>query len=277
MKEIGKALWMWEGGGEREKVELLDINKIDTNPYQPRKEFNEDKINELAQSIKTYGLLQPVIVRPREDMYELVVGERRLMACRLLGWESIRAVVQKLNDNAVATIALIENLQREDLSFIEEAQGYEKLINEFKLTQEVLAQRLGKSQSTIANKMRLLRLPDEVIKWIKDSEVTERHARTLLKLEDENDQLYVIKEVANKGLNVKQTEEMVEKLLNKDGNENGRKKRSSPKAVVRDMRIFLNTIREALQTIESAGLKPEVSEKEESEYIEVVIRLPKTD
>jgi len=275
MKEMGKAFWLFENSGDKEKIETVDIEKIETNPFQPRKEFDEEKIDDLAQSIKTYGLLQPVIVRPSGKGYELVVGERRLMACKRLGWKTLQVMVQKLSDNAVATVALIENLQRENLTFMEEAEGYEKLINEFNLTQEVLAQRLGKSQSTIANKMRLLRFPDNVKKALKENDITERHARTLLKLEEEKLQLQVINEIVNKELNVKQTENLVENMLKKEEDSDNKKESKKPTAVVRDKRIFLNTIREALQVIEKAGLTPEVEENEKSDFYEVVIRLPK--
>jgi len=273
MKETGKSLSWRELEADKNGEDIISMDKIETNPFQPRSYFDEEKIREMAQSIKTYGLLQPIIVRPKGENYELVVGERRLIACRSLGWSSIRAVKKNLSDNAVATVALIENLQRENLSFVEEAEGYARLINEFNLTQEVLAQRLGKSQSTIANKLRLLRLPEEVKKYLDNGNLTERHARALLKLEDENQQLKIIKEIVEKGLNVKQTEKKVEDVLQKPEREN--KNTRPARGVVRDMRIFLNTIRQALEIIENAGLSPEVKEIEENNYYEVIIRLPK--
>ena len=165
------------------------------------------------QSIKTYGLLQPVIVRSIASGYELVAGERRLRACQQLGWTQIPAVVKDVSESAMATMALIENLQRENLSFLEEAAGYERLLKEFKLTQEVLAQRLGKSQSTIANKLRLLKLPDSVKEKLLAHDLTERHARALLKLPDEEAQIKILQEVCNLGYTVKQTEIIVAAYL----------------------------------------------------------------
>ena len=141
----------------KDKAAVIKIQDIEPNPYQPRRTFSEDTITELMQSIKTYGLLQPIIVRRAGRSFQLVAGERRVVACKKLGWDTITAIIKDLTDSAMAAIALIENLQRENLNFIEEAAGYARLINEFNLTQEVLAQRLGKSQSTIANKLRLLK------------------------------------------------------------------------------------------------------------------------
>jgi len=270
MKE--KSLYWWEFEQDN-GTQMLPVDKIHSNPFQPRNSFDEEKINELAQSIKTYGLLQPIIVRPKGDQYELVVGERRLIACRRLGWTSIRGMIKNISDNAVATVALIENLQRHNLSFIEEAEGYSRLINEFNLTQEVLAQRLGKSQSTIANKLRLLKLPKEVLQYLEHESFTERHARALLKLNEEKLQLKIAKEIAEKGLNVKQTEQKVENALQEQGKE--KKESKPPRGLIKDMRIFLNTIRQAVDIIENAGLSPEVEETEEDDFYKVIIRLPK--
>ncbi len=255
----------------KEKVITIKIEDIEPNPFQPRRNFTPDKLQELKQSIKTYGLLQPIMVRRSGRGYQLVVGERRLMACKSLGWETITATVKELSDSAMATIALIENLQREDLNFIEEAEGYALLMKRFNLTQEVLAQRLGKSQSTIANKLRLLKLPDAVKKSLLQNNLTERHARALLKLDSEEMQQKIIKEILEKGLTVSQTEARIEKI--RGARSGSPEPKKLPRAVVRDFRIFLNTIREAIKIIEDSGLKPEVNEKMEEEYVEVTIRL----
>ena len=174
---------------EQGEIQQIAVEKIRPNPYQPRKHIEMEKISELAQSIKTYGLMQPIVVRKAAQGIELVAGQRRLMATQELGWTEIPAIVRELSNSAVATMSLIENLQREHLTFLEEAEGYERLLKEFNLTQEVLAQRLGKSQSTIANKLRLLKLPEQVKDKLFSEEVTERHARALLKLTDEQMQL----------------------------------------------------------------------------------------
>lgn len=256
----------------KSEVHLLDLGKIRPNPYQPRKVFSEQKLMELAQSIKTYGLLQPVVVRKSQNIYQLIAGERRLQACRFLGWSTIPAVVREASDSAMATIALIENLQRENLNYLEEAEGYRKLLEEFHLTQEVIAQRLGKSQSTIANKLRLLKLPEKVREMLLEEELSERHARALLKLQDEALQLRVVREAAKRGLTVRQTEKRVDELQSRTEGLPGKEKK---KAVIRDVRIFLNTIRRAIAILQSAGLEPQVSERDCGEHLEIRISLPK--
>jgi ParB family transcriptional regulator, chromosome partitioning protein len=253
-------------------VLAIDIAKISPNPFQPRREIAEEKIEELARSIKACGLIQPVVVRRSEKGYQLVVGERRYLACKSLGWQKISASVKTLSDNAMATLALIENLQRENLSFFEEALGYVSLMKNFNLTQEILAQRLGKSQSTIANKVRLLKLAGPVREKLIEYGLTERHARALLKLGTEEEQLKMIHEVAERGLTVSQAEKRIEKVKEQDS---GREKLKKSKPIIRDMRIVLNTIREAVAIIESSGLYPDVDETIEAEYIEITIRLTK--
>ena len=230
-------------------------------------------MDELAQSIRTYGLLQPILVRKeKEDVFQLIAGERRLMACKSLGWSHITAVVRTISDSAMATIALIENLQREDLNFIEEAEGYGRLLEEFGLTQEVLAQRLGKSQPTIANKLRLLKLPSRVKELLLSQDLTERHARALLRLPDEEIQMKIVNEIFNLGYTVKQTEKRVEEIINKHG---GAVTKDRKKVIIRDIRIFLNTIRQAVSILEAGGLGPKMTEKDDGDFLEITILLPK--
>lgn len=254
-----------------DNVVAVDIDKIQGNPFQPRREVDEAKIDELAQSIKACGLIQPVVVRRSGNGYQLVVGERRYLACRKLGWSKISASVKTLSDNEMATIALIENLQRENLNYIEEAMGYVSLMKNFNLTQEILAQRLGKSQSTIANKLRLLKLSTVVREKLLEKGLTERHARSLLGLENEKEQLETIMEIAERGLTVSQAEKRVERIKEQKGTKIS--KRSKP--IIKDMRIVLNTIREAVNMIQCSGLYPEVNETVEEDYIEITIRLTK--
>ncbi|NLZ27363.1 MAG: nucleoid occlusion protein [Firmicutes bacterium] len=263
-----------EGNVEKDKIAFIEIDRIESNPYQPRRSFDEEKIDELARSIKTYGLLQPIIVRHKRGGagYQLVVGERRYLACKSLGMRKIAAVVKELTDNAVATVALIENLQREDLNFIEEAEGYARLIDDFGFTQEVLAQRIGKSQSTIANKLRLLKLPDRVKSLLVKEELTERHARALLKLPTREEQEKMVAEILKKDMNVRQTENRIEEMLKKPVVKDDWGYR---KAVVTDLRIFLNTIRQAIYIIRKSGLNPEVVENDLGEHYEIIIKLPK--
>ena len=187
------------GQTEDKRLAQIPIQRIQPNPNQPRHTFDEESIAELAQSIRQVGLIQPLIVRRAGDHYELVAGERRLRACKSLGMEDVTCIVQaSVEEEASAMMALIENLQREDLYFLEEAQCYYTLLTTYDLTQEELAQRLGKSQSSIANKLRVLRLPSSVKAAMKEQGLTERHARALLKLKNEKEQLAVVRKVAEK-------------------------------------------------------------------------------
>jgi ParB family chromosome partitioning protein len=256
----------------KDELHTIPIENIRPNPYQPRKVFDAKKIEELAQSIRTYGLLQPIIVRKDMDKFQLIAGERRFIACKSLGWTSIPALIREMSDSAMATIALIENLQRENLSYLEEAEGYQKLLDEFNLTQEVLAQRLGKSQSTIANKIRLLKLPARVKELLVLQELTERHARALLKLQNEDSQLRVVNEICNLGMTVKQTDRRVDEILRKNSVSTNRERK---KVVIRDIRIFLNTVRQALSILENAGMKPKITETDHGEYFEINIVMRK--
>jgi ParB family chromosome partitioning protein len=196
-------------------VMQIPVDRIAPNPYQPRKEFSKNALEELSASIKQYGVLQPINVRNIGDnLYELISGERRLRASKLAGIKEIPAIVIEVVEQDSAALALIENLQREDLNFMEEAEGYFNLINDHGITQEELAQRVGKKQSTIANKLRLLKLPKAITLVILENGLTERHARALLKLPDEAMQNKALKVILNRQLNVKKTEEMIEKMLN---------------------------------------------------------------
>lgn len=259
---------------EGEEITLVPLADIKANPYQPRKTFDKEKIEELAQSLKTYGLLQPVILRKEGDNYYIVAGERRMLAAKHLQWWEIPAIVREYNDSSMAAIALIENLQRENLNFFEEASGYKRLIEEFGLTQEVLAQRIGKSQSTIANKLRLLKLPDPVKLMLNEGKLTERHARSLLKLENESQQLEVLDEIVEHDLNVRETDDVIKKYMDKS---NEKENKRGKKVVIRDLRIFVNTIRHAVNSIKKAGLSPEVIEEDAGDYWKVIIKLPKRE
>ncbi len=255
-----------------DKVLAIDIDRIKPNPFQPRREIAPDKIDELAKSIEASGLIQPIVVRRAGTAYQLVVGERRYLACKKLGWKKISAAVKTLTDNDMAATALIENLQRENLNIVEEANGYVRLMKNFGLTQDDLAKKLGKSQSTIANKVRLLKLPEAVIQKVQDYNLSERHARALLKLNSEKQQLKMIEEIGDRGLTVNQAEKRIEKVR---AEKDGHKGIKGSKPVIRDMRIVLNTIREAIAVIQSSGLYPEVEEIIDPDYIEVKILLTK--
>ena len=260
-----------------EEIQQIPIERVDSNPFQPRKHFDDEKIDELAQSIKTYGLLQPIILRKINDKYEIIAGERRFKACTKLGFEKVSAIVKEANDGAMAAIALIENIQRENLNFLEEAEGLHRLLTEFSLTQEVLAQRIGKSQSTIANKLRLLKLPDTIKEQLKDSNLTERHARALLKL-PEKEQKDVLERIMNEGMTVRQTEEAIELMLQTASSrdeveEEGRSVQR--RFIIKDFRIFMNSIKQVVNTIKSTGVNATIEENDMDEYLEVTIKLPK--
>jgi len=260
---------------DKNEIKHLELSSISPNPFQPRRVFDPAHLEELAQSIREFGVLQPILVRKIGTGYELVAGERRFRASQLIGLKTIPAIIKNLSDKEIAEMALIENLQREDLNYFEEAEGYAKLIKEFGITQDEIAKRMGKSQSTIANKLRLLNLSPNVRKEISINVITERHARALLKLEDENLQLKALNEIYSKNLNVRQTDELVEQLLINNEKQAKEKRRRKMTKIFKDMRIFLNTIRGAVQTIQDAGLQADITENDYDDYLEVTIRLPK--
>lgn len=250
-------------------VEELPITKIIANRFQPRAVFDEEKIAELSQTIAEHGLIQPIIVREyKEDGYEIIAGERRFRAMNLLKWEKVPAIVNQLSDKEVASIALIENLQREELTAIEEAHAYKRLIALHQITQGELAKQLGKSQSTVANKLRLLKLGEAVQTAALNKQITERHARALIAL-DEAQQAELLKEIIEHELTVKATENRVQKLLDKV---NVPKKRQIKS---RDFRIAVNTIKESLDLVNKTGIPVETIENETEEYIEISIKISK--
>ncbi len=257
-----------------DEVIQIDIDKIQANRYQPRTIFQEEKIKELAQTIHTHGMIQPIVVRKLDDdSFELIAGERRWRAVQHLGWKQVSAIIREMSDTETASVALIENLQREELTVIEEAIAYNKLLELHDLTQEALAQRLGKNQSTIANKLRLLKLPQEVQDALLEKLITERHARALIKLKDEEQQLLVLKEVLEKELNVKQTEERIAKL--NAPKEEKKKTKPKLKGVNKDVRIAMNTIRQSLNMVSDTGVDVESDEQELDDYYQITIKIPK--
>ena len=262
--------------GAKGSKRLVEVNvaSIHPNPYQPRATFDEESIAELAQSIQQVGLLQPLLVRKVDDGYELVAGERRLRAVTSRGMEKVACIVQQdIEDESSAMMALIENLQREDLHYLEEAQCYQKLLETYGLTQEELANRLGKSQSSIANKLRLLKLSDEVKAAMTEKRLSERHARALLKLTDDKQRLDAVERIAEKGLSVKETEQMVEKTLNKayDEKQDGAKPRPKLMRIVRDYRLFMNTINQAVNQLRESGMTVEVEQSDRADGVDIKI------
>ena len=260
-----------------EEVQGIPVHLISAGKYQPRQEFEEGSLAELAESIEIHGLLQPILVRRAAIGYEVIVGERRLRACKSLGWEVIPAIVKDVDDKEVAEMALIENLQRADLHVFEVAEGYERLIQEFELTQEELAQRLGISQANVANKLRLLKLPQSVREIISQEMLSERHGRALLRLQNEEDQLQILEQVIKGSLNVKQTEDLVNAYLPEQGKskEEPAKSKGRRKLILKDLRLFSNSLRELTTTLESSGLDVEVQEREDDEVYEINVIVKK--
>ena len=257
------------------EVKNIPIELIRPNTYQPRKQFNQESLDELTESIKTYGILQPLSVRPNGDTYyELIAGERRLRAAEMAGLKDVPAIVVDATDRDSAALALIENLQREDLNYIEEAEGYENLIKDHNYTQEQLALIIGKKESTIANKLRILRLSDSIKQKLLEYNLTERHARALLKLPDEKSQARMIEKIKEKGYTVKKTEEMIEielsKLEEKDSEEN--KRNQKIKGAIMNARIYINTIKNVM---EKNGINAQYSFADKDQYIEVMVKIPK--
>lgn len=273
-KDMGSTARTSRDSGTR-RIEDIPIDLIRPNPYQPRKNFSVKALEELSQSIDEYGLIHPITVRKMNDEnYELIAGERRLRATKMLGEESISAIIIESLDKDSAILAMIENLQRENLHFIEEAKGYESLIRDHDFTQEVLAKKLGKSQSTIANKLRILRLPDEIKQTIVKEELTERHARALLRLPDEDVQREMLDKIVIKGLNVKETDTLVENVINRE-EEKQKKERRKFVNMNKDFRLFTNTIKDAVEMIRQYGLEPEYTQTENDDSIEIVVRIKK--
>ena len=259
-----------------EQIEQVDINSIRPNKYQPRSIFSEEKIEELARTIHTHGVIQPIVIRPLgEGEYEIIAGERRYRAMKSLNWTEVPAIIRDLDDRETASIALIENLQREELTAIEEAYAYEKLLELHSLTQEALAQRLGKGQSTVANKLRLLRLPDEIKKGIMEKNISERHARALIPLKDADLQIKMYKEVVERQLNVKQLEAQVQELLNPKEQDEKKQVRPKRKSVSRDVRIALNTIKQSLTLVSKSGIEVETEEEDSEDFYTITVKIPK--
>ncbi len=216
---------------EQDVVLEISVEEIIPNSFQPRKEFDPEKLQELASSIQEHGVIQPVIVRPRLNNtgYELVVGERRLRACKMIGLEKIPAVIKTLSDQEMTEIALIENIQRENLNPVEEAKAYKRLIEEFGLTQEEVAKKVGKSRPFVANFLRLLQLPSDILDLLADGKVTVGHVRPLLSLVNESLQRQVVKEILERNLSVRETEETVKKIIkDKTSKRILKKKNTSP-------------------------------------------------
>ena len=258
---------------EEKLVMEIPIENIVPNPYQPRKIFSQSALEELSKSIKTYGILQPITARKVENRYEIIAGERRFRAAKLAGMEVVPVIINNMSDEASAVLALLENLQREDLNFIEEALGYENLIKEHSFTQQQLAEKLGKNQSTIANKLRILRLPDTIKLKLVENGLTERHARALLKLPNEELINKVLDRVIKNDLTVKKTEKIIKEILEELESTDKTKKQNIKGSMA--IKIYLNTIKQAFNTILDTGIEAKYNEVDKGDYMEVVVKIPK--
>lgn len=265
-----------KGEAEAERAVAIPCDRIEPNPYQPREAMDEAELAELARSIREVGVLQPIIVRPVGDRYQIVAGERRWRAAQAAGMRTVPALIREMDDGAAAVTALVENLQRSDLSFWEEAASYQRLLSEFGLTQEELAAAVGKSQPTVANKLRLLRLPEDVRELARQAGLGERHVRALLRLEDAALQREAVRLMAEAEMTAREAEELV-LALERQGAQ-GRGRRARPQGALRminDVRVVLNTFRQGIEALQRAGLDARMETRYGEEAIEIHVRIPR--
>lgn len=258
---------------ENGKILYLPIRQIHPNPSQPRKIFDPEGLRELAASIEQYGILQPLTVRRRGTEYELVAGERRLRAAKLAGCGEVPCILLTVDEEQSGMVALVENLQRRDLDYIEEAEGLARLMRLYHLSQEQAALRVGKSQSAIANKLRLLRHSPEVLATLREHQLSERHARALLKLPTDAERMAVLEVIIRQQLNVAKTEAYIDAYLEKKQAQEP--KRGMRKLIVRDVRLFLNSVNHSLELVRGAGIAAQSHQEETDNEIVLTIRLPK--
>lgn len=262
-----------------EEVVEVPLDQIVFNPYQPRREINEAGLEDLAASIKEHGVLQPIILKRLGKGYELIAGERRVRASKKAGLKSIPSIVRPYDEKEQAIMALVENLQREDLNPIDEAEAYSRMLQDLKITQEELARKVGKSQSTIANKLRLLRLPEEIKRALSSDTMTERHARELLRLKSEEDQVAVLNEIAATQMTVQETEALVSEMLvgeEPGGLKDRSRERGRRLGVYRDLRIFLNSFKQVVGALRKSGIRAVMEEEEDEHFVYVRVTIPKS-
>ena len=258
-------------------IVYLRTDEITPNPVQPRKRFDEESLEELSGSIKSYGILNPLTVRLRCGKYELVAGERRLRAAKLAGLEEVPCILIDVNMEDASLIALVENLQRRDLDFIEEALGISQLIRMFGMSQEEAARRIGKSQSAVANKLRLLKLPSDVLESLRQNGLTERHGRALLRLPNPVAQRAALEYIVDNGLTVAATDAYIDALLSEPEEE--RKDEEKPEKrrtfVLKDVRVFLNTLSRSIDLMKQGGIDAGIQREETDDSLILTISIPK--
>lgn len=259
---------------EHPQIMKMPVEDILPCPDQPRKVFREEELAELAGSISAYGVLQPIIVRPwRDGKYSIIAGERRYRASLLAGLSVIPVIIRRMEEEEAALVALVENVQREDLHYIEEARAYKKLMEEFNLTQGEIAQKVGKQQSTISNKIRLLSLPQDIQEVLTEEKLTERHARALLKMDGEAERRRIVERVVKNNLNVKQTEKLIDDILR--SREEQRRKKNKINYI--SYKIYVNTIRKAFNQIKEMEKNVSFSQEDKGECLELKITIPKNN
>jgi len=259
---------------EENKVLQIPVAEIMPNPHQPRTEFDYADITLLAESICQNGILQPLSVRKVENGYELIAGERRLRAAKLVQLKYVPCIVLNISERTSAILALVENIQRQDLSFFDEANAIEKLISYYGMTQEDAAIKLGKAQSTIANKLRILKLSDEEKDIITKFNLTERHARALLRIASKEERMIILEKVVKYNLNVERTEQAIDDHIGKQKEKLSYKKRSK---VFQNVKIFVNTINKAVETMKAAGIPADSKKVQNDDYIEYIVKIPIMD
>lgn len=258
------------------KSEVVDIavDKILPNPYQPRRIYERNALEELARSIRQYGVIQPICIRETNtDSYELIMGERRLRASKLAGLRYIPALVLNVCDRDSAALSIIENIHRQELNYIEEAEAINDLMRDFGCTQEELAHILGKSRSVIAGKLRLLRLAPDIKQMLIKNELSESHARALLRLSRREAQKTILEQVTRFGLNVKKTEELIDSTIRTGGEIGIIKKQPRLKICFRDVRLFTNTLKQAVEQMNSSGMETQYEIKQTDNLYEIKIRI----
>lgn len=260
---------------KNKQIQDIELSKITPNKFQPRRQFSEESIKELAQTLDKEGLLQPIVVRENEYGYEIIAGERRFRAAQSLGWEKIPAIVNNMNDDQAASLALIENLQRENLNPIDEAKAYKNLMKLNNFTQTQLAKNMGKSQSYVANKLRLLKLTPKVQSYLASGEISARHGRVLVGL-SERDQSRMIDEILDNNLNVKETEEIakdVDGYFKKKDQVKSEKRTRVARRMPKDLKVQINTIKQAVKLAKDSGIKVRVQENNDPDDYRITIEL----
>ena len=261
----------------RNGICYLSVDEIYPSPVQPRKRFPQESLKELSESISQYGVLNPLTVRKRNGKFELIAGERRLRASVIAGLREVPCIVIDANMEEASLLALVENIQRRDLDFIEEAEGISQLIRLFGMSQEEAARRLGKSQPSIANKLRLLRLPPDVLDILRNEEMTERHGRALLRLEGEQAQRQAIRHMVSERMNVSAAEDYIESLLKEPEQLPEKDNKVSRKTlfVLKDVRVFLNTLSHGLDLMKQGGIDAGLEKHETDTELVLTISIPK--